>query len=105
MNFSHNKITKIQPFTFNGLTNLEEIDFSWNRIVELDPDAFNGSSNLKKINFSLNQITNIHPCLFNGLINLEVIDFLSHILILICSPRHLTFYLFIYYFQRGDLSC
>ena len=35
MDFSHEKITKIKSLTFNGLSNLEEIDFSWNNNEEL----------------------------------------------------------------------
>jgi len=67
-------LEEINPATFNGLINLEEIDISHNRIEKIEPDLFKNLVNLKKINLSFNSLDEIHPASFVGLINLEEID-------------------------------
>ncbi len=44
MYLQNNKITSIENDTFNGLTNLTEIDLSHNKITSIDKDVLKSSN-------------------------------------------------------------
>lgn len=61
--YSHH-ISKLQPGTFNGLKNLEQLYLSGNRLTELPPGVFESLTNLEVLHLSGNRgapFTITHP--------------------------------------------
>ncbi|KAF7634264.1 hypothetical protein Mgra_00006342, partial [Meloidogyne graminicola] len=53
---SNNKITKLEPFAFGTLPNLQSLDLSENNLSYLAPNSLNGITNLEILNLSNNSL-------------------------------------------------
>lgn len=71
INFGNNKLEKLDPEIFNDLTCLMYIDLDYNQIQEIDPNLFNFARKLNVLNLSNNQIKRLDPKLLNSLNNLQ----------------------------------
>lgn len=67
LDLGNNKIRKILPGTFEGLSELSALTLSYNRIEDLEPGTFRGLRNLKLLYLISNNITDIQPDAFLGL--------------------------------------
>jgi len=71
INFGNNKLEKLDPEIFNDLTCLMYIDLDYNQIQEIDPNLFNSTRKLTVLNLSNNQIKRIDPKSLSSLNNLQ----------------------------------
>lgn len=74
---SFNNLTEVSSGLFSNSNSLITIDFSHNRISRIDPLAFADLAHLKFLNISWNSLTTVDPTLFTKLVNLEYLD-VSH---------------------------
>jgi Leucine-rich repeat (LRR) protein len=68
---SHNKLTKIQQRTFNGLFKLELLHLDKNIIEEIEKNSFTNLNDLKELKIESNKIKIIKNGIFLGKTNLE----------------------------------
>lgn len=76
----NNDILNIQARTFDGLTNLEELDLSGNSLQSFSGDVFGTSSStlptkLRKLFLKRNNLLVIQPHTFDKIINLDYLSF------------------------------
>ncbi|XP_031351985.1 leucine-rich repeat transmembrane neuronal protein 1-like isoform X1 [Photinus pyralis] len=74
LQLARNKISLINPDSFEGLRHLHELDLGENQIVEIPERIFRFSTLLKKLNISRNNLKVLHPDSFYKLTNLEELD-------------------------------
>ena len=74
LKLNHNRLSEVQPNTFNGLNKLKDLYLQNNQLTELLPNIFNGLNNLKALYLQSNQLTKLLPNAFNGLDSLEYLD-------------------------------
>lgn len=75
---SFNELMELPGFLFSHTPQIQEIDFSHNRIRKIDENTFRGAAKkIKKINLAHNNINAIDRLLFSGLLELEDLD-ISH---------------------------
>lgn len=72
---SYNKFTELPPFLFTNTPEITEVDFSHNRIIKIDPNAFtDGVECLEKINLESNRIKKLDGRLFGNAASLEYLN-------------------------------
>ena len=67
----HNRISEIQPGSFNGLSRLKDLQLYSNELSELNSNTFVGLPLLEGLNVALNRISVVHPGTFRGLVSLR----------------------------------
>jgi hypothetical protein len=68
MFFSKKFLVQIDAATFNGLSNLQEIDLSFNDLTYIDKRTFNSLSNLQGLSLNYNLIKSINPEMLKWLV-------------------------------------
>ncbi len=71
INLSFKNIGSIQYETFNGLQTLQALYLNNNKLTALDPDTFNGCYNLQSLDLDFNQIASLEANTFKDLRSLE----------------------------------
>ncbi|XP_013420824.1 uncharacterized protein LOC106181094 [Lingula anatina] len=80
LNLANNKITSLDPLSFQYCVQLEELEFSYNLIQEVNPIHFVAQVRLRKINLSYNRIHSLGPRLFQNCKNLKYVDFSNNLI-------------------------
>jgi Leucine-rich repeat (LRR) protein len=66
LNLENNSITDIHSSTFRNNSMLHHLDISGNKITSINPDTFNGNRGLYWLNLANNSIADIHPSTFRN---------------------------------------
>ena len=67
LTLKYNRISSIDPYTFQGLNKLQELNLAKNKIQVVKSNAFRGLHNLERLRLDRNQINNIENGAFAGL--------------------------------------
>ncbi|KAJ3652357.1 hypothetical protein Zmor_018331 [Zophobas morio] len=73
LSISHNELEELEVM-FNGSETLIYLDFSYNRISKIDKTFFHGMKNLRSLYLQSNKISEIDTVLFRDLSNLVILD-------------------------------
>lgn len=69
LSLQNNPLQMLASFSFAGVSNISNIYLGHNKIAEIFPDAFFDSHNLSTLSLRGNPVTNIHKHAFRGLSN------------------------------------
>lgn len=78
LDLSSVNIKFIEPNTFTGTPNLQELILNYNRISDIGPSVFNGIIDLKGLHFDGNELESIGTSMFENLLNLETLSIHSN---------------------------
>ncbi|XP_044269813.1 toll-like receptor Tollo [Tribolium madens] len=81
LDFSYNKISKLESCVFCNLTSLEQLNLRHNIISKINPDLFRNLKNLHLLDLSQNHIEEFSYGLFDSLINLVSLNISNNKLI------------------------
>ena len=73
IDLSYSSIESIDPFTFQGYSNLKTINLVGNKLISLSNGLFQNLNNLTQIWLESNFINSIDKNIFSGLNNLELV--------------------------------
>ncbi len=68
-------IQSVNPDTFQGLTNIRQINFDGNQLTFIDGNIFSGLFNLRVIDLQRNQLSSLSSNLFSSLSKLDQLWF------------------------------
>lgn len=67
LKLSYNKLTRVDPSMFEGLTSLIRLHLDHNLIDFIEPFSFNGLTSLKLLQLESNRLQDLHPHTFTTL--------------------------------------
>lgn len=80
LDFSANRINRIDPLAFRNLSNLEDLNLSWNNLTTIEPPTFASAVKLKVFDLSHNQIAVLKTETFAGFVELKVLNLSNNLI-------------------------